>query len=129
MGEWDEADLFAIIAFAIEHATNRWRPRNTRAMAGTGSGFRLSRTRSSRPRVRGALGLNAERPLKHPHWDAAPERSTYTDARGGQWVDDYDNGLLVAEINPLGNATAYTYDAALQLSSIRDARGNTTYLT
>lgn len=62
-------------------------------------------------------------------WDAVTEVSTYTDARGGEWIDDYDGGLLVAETDPLGNTTAYTYDAALQLTSIRDARGNTTHLT
>ena len=62
-------------------------------------------------------------------WNAATEVSTYTDARGGEWIDDYDGSLLVAETDPLGNTTAYTYDAALQLTSIRDARGNTTHVT
>lgn len=61
-------------------------------------------------------------------WDPVTETSTFTDARGGYWVDDYDNGLLVAETDPLGNTTTYTYDAAFQLRSIRDARGNTTQM-
>jgi RHS repeat-associated protein len=62
-------------------------------------------------------------------WDPVEEIATFTDARGGEWVDDYDGGLLVAETDPLGNTTTYTYDAAFQLSSVTDARGNTTFLT
>jgi len=56
-------------------------------------------------------------------WDPLTETSTMTDARGGQWVDDYDGGVLMSRRDPLGNMTSHAFAADLGLSAVVDARG------
>jgi RHS repeat-associated protein len=62
-------------------------------------------------------------------WDSATQTSTYTDARGGEWVDDYDGNVLQSRTDPLGNTTTYGYDANLNLAAFADPRSNTTTFT
>jgi RHS repeat-associated protein len=62
-------------------------------------------------------------------WDAGTAVSTYTDARGGVWLDDYEDNRLIARTDPLGNVVTYGYDADLNVTSITDGRGNTTTST
>jgi RHS repeat-associated protein len=56
-------------------------------------------------------------------WDPASQTSTMTDARGGQWIDDYDAGILMSRRDPLGNTTTYAFSADLGLSATVDPRG------
>jgi RHS repeat-associated protein len=56
-------------------------------------------------------------------WDAATETSTMTDARTGQWVEDYAGGILVSQRDPLGNLTQHGFNADLLASTVIDARG------
>lgn len=53
-------------------------------------------------------------------WDPATEISTMTDARGGQWIDDYTNGVLTYARDPLGNTTTYGFDAELNRQIVWD---------
>ena len=62
-------------------------------------------------------------------WDPATEISTYTDARGKAWIDDYERGRLVRQRDPAGNETLYTYDADFNLTASTDPRGKTTTQT
>jgi YD repeat-containing protein len=56
-------------------------------------------------------------------WDPLTGTSTMTDARGGEWVDDYDTGILMSRTDPLGNTTRYAFDANLGMSALIDQRG------
>jgi RHS repeat-associated protein len=56
-------------------------------------------------------------------WDPLTGTSTMTDARGGEWVDDYDTGILMSRSDPLGNVTSYAFDANLSMSALIDPRG------
>jgi RHS repeat-associated protein len=62
-------------------------------------------------------------------WDPLTQTSTMTDPRGGEWVDVYDNNLLVEVIDPLEHSTTFTYDAAFDRTSVTDPNENTTTLT
>ncbi len=62
-------------------------------------------------------------------WDPLTETSTFTDARGKIWRDVYAKGHLMQRIDPLGNTTSYTYDTALNVTSVTDPRGFTTSFT
>jgi RHS repeat-associated protein len=57
----------------------------------------------------------------------APATVTATDPRGNHWTDSYDsNGLLVAQTDPLGDTSGYTYDSTSQLPlTYTDPVGNT----
>ena len=58
-------------------------------------------------------------------WDPATQTSTMTDARGGEWVDRYNSGILISQSDPLGNTTQYSFDASLGLAATIDANGRT----
>lgn len=62
-------------------------------------------------------------------WDPTTGTSVFTDARGGVWTDVYVSNKLVRRVDPLGNTTSYTYDAAFNRTSVTDPRGNTTTFT
>jgi RHS repeat-associated protein len=63
-------------------------------------------------------------------WDPTTQTSTLKDANGGAWTDVYnDQNLLAQRTDPLGNTTAYTYDASFNRTAVTDPRGNTTTYT
>jgi RHS repeat-associated protein len=62
-------------------------------------------------------------------WDPVTETSTYTDARDNEWIDRYEQGLLVEREDPLGNITSYDYDGDFNLTAVTDPRGFTTTMT
>jgi RHS repeat-associated protein len=62
-------------------------------------------------------------------WDPQTQTSTYTDARGGTWIDVYVGNVLLSSTDPLGHTTSYGYDARLNLRTMIDPRGNTTTFT
>lgn len=62
-------------------------------------------------------------------WNAGTQTSTYTDARLNAWKDVYADGLLIEQIDPLGNKTTFEYDANLNVNKVIDARGNATTMT
>ena len=62
-------------------------------------------------------------------WDAATGTSTFTDARGAEWVDVYHDNVLVSQTDPLGNQTRYVYDDDLNLVLVTDPRGNATAMS
>ena len=62
-------------------------------------------------------------------WDPATETSTYTDARGKAWIDDYESNVLQSRRDPLGNTTSFGYDADFNVTAITDPRGKTTTQT
>jgi len=62
-------------------------------------------------------------------WDPATGTSTFTDARGGEWVDVYYDNVLVSQRDPLGNETRYVYDDELNLVLVTDPRGNATAMS
>jgi len=62
-------------------------------------------------------------------WDPVTQTSTFTDARGGTWVDVYDGNVLQRSVDPLGNTTNYTYDTNLNLASLTDPRTFVTTFT
>lgn len=62
-------------------------------------------------------------------WDPVEEVSTMTDPRGGRWIDDYDNGVLFARVDPRGRCTFYEFDRDLQLTKTRNPRGDVTRMT
>ncbi|HEX9891808.1 MAG TPA: RHS repeat-associated core domain-containing protein, partial [Actinomycetota bacterium] len=57
-------------------------------------------------------------------WDSDTETATMTDAKGKEWVDVYDGGVLFSRTDPLGNTTSYGYDAELNLVRLTDPAGN-----
>ncbi|GAA3801099.1 RHS repeat-associated core domain-containing protein [Nocardioides panacisoli] len=59
-------------------------------------------------------------------WNSVAEKSTVTAPNGGKWIDDYDDGVLARRVDPLRRVWSYSYDAKLQLRSVRDPRGTTT---
>jgi RHS repeat-associated protein len=59
-------------------------------------------------------------------WDATSGTSTYTDPAGHAWKDVYDNFLLTTQVDPLGRATHYRYDASHDRVGITDPAGRTT---
>src|SRR5919106_3153850 len=62
-------------------------------------------------------------------WDAATETATVTDPRGNAWRGDYHENVLVARIDPLGNATTFDHDADLNASGVTSPTGETTSMT
>jgi RHS repeat-associated protein len=59
-------------------------------------------------------------------WDPATQTATLTDPRGAQWVDRYQDNLLIERTTPHTPAaarTTYTYDANLQLIAVDAPRG------
>jgi RHS repeat-associated protein len=62
-------------------------------------------------------------------WDPATETSTYTDARGKAWIDDYESNVLQSRTDPLSNDTTYAYNADFNLTAVTDPRGKTTTQT
>jgi RHS repeat-associated protein len=62
-------------------------------------------------------------------WDAVTGTSTFTDARGGEWVDVYHDNVLVSQTDPLGSQTRYVYDDDLNLVLVTDPRGNATAMS
>jgi RHS repeat-associated protein len=58
-------------------------------------------------------------------WDPVTQISTMTDARGGEWIDRYNSGVLVSQSDPLGNTTQFSFDANLGLAATVDANGRT----
>jgi RHS repeat-associated protein len=59
-------------------------------------------------------------------WSSATSTLTTTDSLGHTWKDVYSDNRVVAQDDPLGNRVEYTYDASSNLTSRKDARGNTT---
>ena len=51
-------------------------------------------------------------------WDAATQTATVTDAAGGVWRHDYDEGVLVREIDALGAATELGHDVDLNTVAV-----------
>ncbi|MFV2198882.1 RHS repeat-associated core domain-containing protein [Nocardiopsis sp. LOL_012] len=49
-----------------------------------------------------------------------------TTPSGGIWTDLYSGNVLFADIDPFGNATSYTYDKNLNLTSVQDPLGRYT---
>jgi RHS repeat-associated protein len=62
-------------------------------------------------------------------WDDPTQTETITDPNGHVWKDVYQNNILMKKIDPLGNTTTYAYDANDNLTSVQDARLNTTSMT
>jgi RHS repeat-associated protein len=52
-----------------------------------------------------------------------------TTPSGGIWTDLYTGNVLVAHIDPFGNATDYNYDADLNLTAVQDPLGRYTNYT
>lgn len=59
-------------------------------------------------------------------WDLATQTSTMIDPGGGQWVEVYQNNLLVERRDPLGNSLKYGYDDELNRISVIDAHNKET---
>ena len=62
-------------------------------------------------------------------WDATTQTATATDANGNAWKDDYAENVLVARVDPLGNATEFEHDDGLNMSGVTSPTGETTSLT
>ncbi len=62
-------------------------------------------------------------------WNPTAERLTTTDANGHVWTDEYSGNRLIARVDPLGNRTEHGYDAAFNLTTVKDPRSNTTTFT
>jgi RHS repeat-associated protein len=62
-------------------------------------------------------------------WDAATQVATITDANGKVCKDDYDQGVLAKEIDPLSNTTQLVHDADLNENSVTGPTGETTQMT
>jgi len=62
-------------------------------------------------------------------WDSGTQISTYTDARGNQWRDEYAANVLMAQSDPLGNVTRYEYDDQLNRARVIDPLGHATTMT
>jgi len=62
-------------------------------------------------------------------WDPVTHTSTYTDARGGVWLDIYAGNALRRQVDPLGNVISYAYDEQFNMTAVTDPRGNTTTMT
>ena len=59
-------------------------------------------------------------------WDPTSTTATITDPRGNQTTDRYSGNVLVKHTDPLGHATAFDYDASLNVVQTTDALGNAT---
>lgn len=57
-------------------------------------------------------------------YDHAAQRTTMTDANGGEWTDVYRGNVLVRRIDPLGNALTFDYDDNLNLVEVINPRGS-----
>jgi RHS repeat-associated protein len=57
-------------------------------------------------------------------WDPIEQVSTMTDPNGGRWIDDYDNGVLFARVDPKGRCTFYEYNGNVELTSVINPRGD-----
>jgi len=62
-------------------------------------------------------------------WDAANEIATTTDPNNKAWKHDYDNGVLVEEIDPLNHVTQIGFDGGLNKDSVTGPTNETTQLT
>jgi len=62
-------------------------------------------------------------------YDGRAQRTTMTDANGGQWTDVYRGNVLVRRIDPLGNALTFDYDNDLNLVEVINPRGSRFELT
>ncbi|MCA1832813.1 MAG: DUF6531 domain-containing protein, partial [Actinobacteria bacterium] len=62
-------------------------------------------------------------------WNPATQRSTITDNRSKAWTDAYSSGTLVSATDPLGGVTKWTYDTALNRTSVTDAGNNNAAFT
>ena len=51
-------------------------------------------------------------------WDPTTETAVVTDANGGVWRHDYDEGVLAREIDPLGEATELDHDVDLNTVAV-----------
>ena len=59
---------------------------------------------------------------------AAGGAVTMTDARGKEWSDVYDRGVIDERVDPLGHKTSFEYDLDLNVTQITDPRENTTLM-
>ena len=62
-------------------------------------------------------------------WDQTTETAAVTDANGGVWRHDYDDGVLAREIDPLGGATEFGHDADLNAVDVTSPSGERSTLT
>jgi RHS repeat-associated protein len=59
-------------------------------------------------------------------WNDEDESVTVTDPGGNEWTHDYEDGVLVSEVNPLGNETVVLRDSELNPTSVTSATNETT---
>jgi RHS repeat-associated protein len=62
-------------------------------------------------------------------WDAATEVATITDANSKVWKDDYEQGVLAKEIDPLNNETLLSHDADLNETAVTSPTAQQTTMT
>jgi RHS repeat-associated protein len=57
-------------------------------------------------------------------WDPVEQVSTMTDPNGGRWIDDYNNGVLFARVDPKGRCSFYDFNNDVVLTSVVNPRGD-----
>ncbi|MGH3109712.1 MAG: DUF6531 domain-containing protein, partial [Gaiellaceae bacterium] len=62
-------------------------------------------------------------------WNAGTETATATDANENAWTHDYEEGVLVGEVDPLANDTDLVRDADLNTTSVTGPTNETTEMT
>jgi RHS repeat-associated protein len=62
-------------------------------------------------------------------WNAQTETATATDANDNVWTHDYENGVLVSEVDPLLNDTEIAPDDDFNTASVTGPTGETTEMT
>ena len=61
-------------------------------------------------------------------YDTSNNITTFTDARGHKWTDQYSGNVLTQRTDPLGDVTAYAYDANQNISAITNPNGDITLM-
>ena len=62
-------------------------------------------------------------------WNAGTETATATDANQKTWTHDYDEGVVIEEVDPLANDTDLVRDSDLNTTSVTGPTNETTQMT